>query len=163
MDIKQAAEALGCSTKTLRRYIKRGLIEARKGKGQTGQAWNISPASLEDFKRKLQSGLVFPAIENMDKDGHPGTSIAKVDTSGTMDSPSFPACPTSLPPRARADWGRCLDSLPDILNVKEVAVFLGVGVSTVRELIKSGKLKSSRLGRGFKISKKALQNFSSKI
>jgi predicted site-specific integrase-resolvase len=39
MDLNEASKLLGLSTKSIRGYIKRGEIEARKVEGKTGRAW----------------------------------------------------------------------------------------------------------------------------
>ncbi|MEQ1792740.1 MAG: helix-turn-helix domain-containing protein [Nitrospira sp.] len=48
------------------------------------------------------------------------------------------------------------DQLPDWLNPEEVRVFLGLGRSTVYELIRSQQLPSRRFGRRIRIPKVAL-------
>lgn len=98
MTISEAAKFLDCSEKSIRRYIRKGVLEGRKGKGHAGQAWDISESSLEDFKQKLQSGVVFPTIEKVDKAGQPGAALVKVSTCVHLDIPAPSRCPTSLPP-----------------------------------------------------------------
>jgi predicted site-specific integrase-resolvase len=58
MNIDDSAKALGVSTKTLRGYIKKGVIEARLVEGKTGKEWNIEPSSLEAIKENKASRLV---------------------------------------------------------------------------------------------------------
>ena len=155
MNIEEAAKALGVSTKTLRNYIKRGLIEARLVDGKTGREW-----SLEAFKKNKESGLIYPAVEGVEKSGKPSKAIAMVEKPGTMEIPGFQGVPISLgPPRASDDKGRYSESLPDVLTAEEVAIFLGVGISTVRDYLREGKLKGLKLGRGWKISKDSLKAF----
>ncbi len=57
------------------------------------------------------------------------------------------------------DWGRYLDSLPDLLNAQEVAAFLGVSGDTVRNLLKDGTLHGAKLGKSWRVSKQSLERF----
>lgn len=159
MNISEAAKALEISEKSLRRYIKQGKIEARLLQGKTGQEWQIELSNLEAFKRKKESGTVFPAVEAMDKRRQPGKSIARVDKPGTVDSPALTAVPHSLPQRARDDGGRYLETLPDVLSAEEVATFLGVGTALIRDCLREGKLRGVKFGRRWKISKDSLKTF----
>lgn len=163
MDIKEAAKTLGVSTKTLRRYIKKGSLEARKGSGQGGQAWDIPESSLRDLKEKLQSGVVSPTIEKLDKGGQPGASLVKVDTSGHLSLDIGHKLTAHMSNIRMGEPGTHIDELPSILTVEEVARYLRVGVATVREYIKSGKLRSVKLGRGWKVSRRSLEAFEKKL
>ena len=46
-----------------------------------------------------------------------------------------------------------------MLNIREAAVLLTVGESTVRRLLKSGKLSSLKVGRQFRIEQKSIEDF----
>ena len=48
---------------------------------------------------------------------------------------------------------------PDVLSVNDVAALLQVGRNNAYKLVQSGKLKSVRIGRTHKISKKSLIDF----
>ncbi len=47
----------------------------------------------------------------------------------------------------------------DIMNVAEVAAFLGVGKNRIYELLNEGTIKGFRMGRTWKISKLALEKY----
>lgn len=47
----------------------------------------------------------------------------------------------------------------DILNVAEVAAYLGVGKNRIYELLKNSTLKGFRMGSTWKISKLALETY----
>lgn len=47
----------------------------------------------------------------------------------------------------------------DILNVAEVAAYLGVGKNRIYELLKNNTLKGFRMGSTWKISKLALETY----
>lgn len=160
MNIEEAAQVLGVSTKTLRNYIKRGFIEAKLVDGKTGKEWNIEPSSVEAFKKNKESGLIYPAVEGVEESGKPAKAMARVEKRGTMELPGVQALPISLgPPRSSENTGRYLESIPDVLSADEVATFLGVSVATVRDYLREGKLKGLKLGRGWKISKSSLERF----
>ena len=49
-----------------------------------------------------------------------------------------------------------LDDLPMTLRVEELMPILGIGRNTAYELVRSGKLRSIRVGRQMRIPKNAL-------
>lgn len=55
--------------------------------------------------------------------------------------------------------GRCLDDLPLVLTVLEVADFLKVSKSCAQELCRSGELRHVRVGRFIRIPRPALATF----
>lgn len=52
-----------------------------------------------------------------------------------------------------------LEQYSDVLTVLEVAEILKIGRNTTYELVRSGQIKSIRIGRQIRIPKTALQNF----
>lgn len=54
---------------------------------------------------------------------------------------------------------RYLDSYPDVLTPEEAMKVLGVGRNKIYDLLKSGCIKSLRLGKLYRIPKKYLQLF----
>lgn len=159
MTIEEAAKALRVSTKTLRNYIKKGIIEARLVDGKTGKEWNIEPSSLEAFKGNKELGLIFPTVEGLEEGGKTTKAVARVEKPGTMEVPSFQGGIISLGPPRASEPKRYLDSLPDILSVAEVAAFLSVSSSTVRGFLKDRTLHGVKLGRGWKVSRLSLEKF----
>lgn len=49
-----------------------------------------------------------------------------------------------------------LDSLPEIITVKQLAEFLQVSELTVKRAIKAGDLKAFKVGRDWRIEKEAV-------
>ena len=54
---------------------------------------------------------------------------------------------------------RSLDDLPMTLRVEDLMPLLGIGRNTAYELVRSGKLRSIRVGRQVRIPKNALIEF----
>ena len=54
---------------------------------------------------------------------------------------------------------RSLDDMPMTLRVEELMPILGIGRNTAYELVRSGKLRSIRVGRQVRIPKNALVEF----
>ena len=54
---------------------------------------------------------------------------------------------------------RSLDDLPMTLRVDELMPILGIGRNTAYKLVRSGKLRSIRVGRQVRIPKNALIDF----
>jgi excisionase family DNA binding protein len=51
------------------------------------------------------------------------------------------------------------DSAPDVLNVEEVAALLRIGRNGAYDLVKSGVLRSVRIGRRIVVAKSSLLSF----
>ena len=49
-----------------------------------------------------------------------------------------------------------LESLPDIITVKQLAEFLQTSDQTISRFLKNGKLKGFKIGREWRISKEAV-------
>ena len=54
---------------------------------------------------------------------------------------------------------RSLDDLPMTLRVEELMPILGIGRNTAYELIRSGQIRSIRIGRQIRIPRDALLEF----
>ena len=52
-----------------------------------------------------------------------------------------------------------LSEQPDLLTVKQAQAALGIGRISIYNLIESGQIKAFRIGRAYKIPKKALRDF----
>ena len=52
-----------------------------------------------------------------------------------------------------------LDQLPLVLKVGQLAAVLGVGINSAYEMVRSEKIRSVRIGRQYKIPKKALEDY----
>ena len=57
---------------------------------------------------------------------------------------------------------RSFDQLPLVLQVEDLMTLLGIGRNTAYELVRSGQIRSVRIGRQIKIPKDALLEFLSK-
>lgn len=51
------------------------------------------------------------------------------------------------------------EPLPLVLSVEQLAVVLQVGRNTAYELVRSGSIKSIRVGHQIRVPKKAIQSF----
>ena len=51
-----------------------------------------------------------------------------------------------------------LDDLPLFLTVEQTAAVLGIGRNTIYDMVRSGRIKSVRLGRQIRIPKSALNS-----
>ena len=54
---------------------------------------------------------------------------------------------------------RSFDELPLTLRVGDLMPILGIGRNTAYELVRSGKIRSIRIGRQLRIPKDAIQNY----
>lgn len=51
------------------------------------------------------------------------------------------------------------EQLPQVLHVKDLQVLLSISHNTAYELVRSGKIRSIRIGHTYKIPLEALQEF----
>ena len=54
---------------------------------------------------------------------------------------------------------RSYDELPLTLRVEDLMPILGIGRNTTYELVRSGKIRSIRIGRQLRIPKDAIQDY----
>ena len=54
---------------------------------------------------------------------------------------------------------RSFDELPLTLRVEDLMPILGIGRNTAYELVRSGQIRSIRIGRQLRISKDAVQEY----
>ncbi|MCD8149126.1 MAG: helix-turn-helix domain-containing protein [Clostridiales bacterium] len=52
-----------------------------------------------------------------------------------------------------------ISNYPDVLKPKDVMVILGIGKNTVYKMLKSGELKSIKVGKQYRIPKKYLLQY----
>ena len=52
-----------------------------------------------------------------------------------------------------------LNKYPDVLNVKQLCEVLGIGKNTAYKLLKSGEIKSVKIGHVYKIPKKYVKQY----
>lgn len=162
MNIDEAAKFLGVSTKTMRRYLKKGLVQGKIIEGEHGKEYEIEPVSLESFKVKKSEESILPTVEPSKKQS--GRAIATLDNPRTLDILDLGQGRVAHHKDLRmGEPSRYIDSQPDILTVQEVADYLGIGVSTVRDYLRDGLLKGAKIGKGWKISKDSLKAFVKKL
>ena len=51
------------------------------------------------------------------------------------------------------------DNIPMVFSVPELAEILGIGRNSAYELVKSGKIKSVKIGKNIRLSKQALMDY----
>ena len=58
--------------------------------------------------------------------------------------------------------GRCLEDLPLVLRVDDLMEVLSIGRNTAYELIRSGKIRSVRIGTNYRVPRDALAEYLAK-
>jgi len=58
---------------------------------------------------------------------------------------------------------RMFNSYPDVLSVKQLCEILDIGKNTAYRLLQSGEIKSIKIGKVYKIPKKYVKEYISKI
>lgn len=171
MDIEEAAEYLGVSTKTLRRWVSQGRIQARRVPSPTGPRFDFDPQDLDGL-RVQHHPEVMPDRERLDKTGNDLPDVVPSDQPLTLPA-AIPQALDILREMAGAitaavskSLGKtgtidpALSSLPALMTVDQAAGYLQVSPTKVRELLREGKLRGIRgMGRGWRIKREDLRRF----
>lgn len=188
MDIEEAVRHLDVSTKTLRRWVSQGKLQARRIPGATHPRLDFSPEDLDALQRELVHPEVI--LDNVDEAGQPpSTDDQFVQVPANLDKLGQPPQEDSLPVQVSSLSPIALNILEEIakalqanldksghqpgqtgklprqgfallLSVEEAASYLGVSPAKIRELLREGKLRGIRgMGRGWRIKREDLKKF----
>lgn len=171
MDIEEAAEYLGVSTKTLRRWVSQGRIQARRVPSPTGPRFDFDPQDLDGL-RVQHHPEVMPDKERLDKAGNDLPDVVPSDPSLTLPA-AIPQALDILREMAESiteavskgldktgTFDPTLSRLPALMTVDQAAGYLQASPTKVRELLREGKLRGIRgMGRGWRIKRDDLRRF----
>lgn len=146
----EASEFLGVSEKTISRYVSSGKLLARYVAGKTGKQLEFDADELERFK----SEAITPVEVRQDR------TTALV--------PAVPSAATSelfaeFVRAVIAETGQDKRAVPTsekmVLSLDEATALSGVPRSVLNEARRDGRLKSQRIGRGYKVLRADLEAF----
>jgi excisionase family DNA binding protein len=171
MNIKEAAEYLGISVKTLERKIAGGEIAVAYVPGATGKQRTFDRAELDRFKaaeaeRLVATTYVMSKSRNFDA---PSTPHALQRAGGEQGMQAFALMvadalqgrQTPGTATGRAVFVELKDKLT--LSFKEASRLSGVPESHLRIAYANGKLRGAKIGRGVRVSPDALKAYVAKI
>jgi len=188
MNKKEAAAALGLSTRALERYIGLSRISVAYVRGRTGDEARFDRAEVERFREELETrkpaaAAIADEAPNSEAANSPDLqprSLARL--SGQAGSQALESSPargsmaalgeaiaallqgqqtpgTGISERATvADLSHKLS-----LSVKEAARLSGLSEGHLRAAIKAGKLKARIIGKGYRISPDVLRAYVKKV
>ena len=173
MTKKEAADFLGVSTRTLERNTEKNLIAARYEKGKTSDVLVYDLEELERFKAERESPVHLPTIEaatptnrmenspstNSDTalarfgegqpmgDGASDFAFALVQAIAQM-QPHADAGPLATPPSQKL-----------LLSLGEAQSYSGLSRANLMDAIHAETLAAQKIGRGWKIKRRDLENY----
>ncbi len=154
MNIKEAAEYLGISVKTLERKIAAGDVSVAYVPGATGKQRTFDRAELDRFKvaeseKAVATTYVISKSRNFDAPS-PSQALQRVGS-----EQSIQALGQAIADALRATQdGRTDVPLRDkmTLSFKEAALLSGVPESHLREGYARGMLRGAKIGRGVRVT-----------
>ena len=173
MNKQEAAEFLGISTRTLERHTKASRVAARYEKGKTSDVLVYDREELERFKAELESPVHLPTIEadapinhmvpqtatssdtalarfgegNPMGDGASDFAFALVQAIAQM-QPHADAGPVATPPSQKL-----------LLSLGEAQSYSGLSRANLMDAIHGETLAAQKIGRGWKIKRRDLENY----
>ncbi len=158
----------------MRRWIKTRKVHATKSQGPNGVQYQLSLADLDAVRKPGVPRPELVSKEGLSRNEHFGLDTEHNNAHPDPVSPPnaleiFSAHPEqdtlsmmkALVEAIREPMGEHvgLDNMPELLTVAQAAVVLQVGEGTVRQLLKHNGLRGKKLGRGWRVSKKAIRDF----
>jgi excisionase family DNA binding protein len=179
MNKKEAAHALGISTRALERYIGLNRISVSYVRGRTGDEARFDPAEVERFRQELEtrkpasSAIADEAANSPEAQPRHLARLSEVSGSHALESSPSPGSMASLGAAVAAllrghgspEMGASVADLSHklSLSVKEAARLSGLSENHLRTAIGEGKLKARIIGKGYRISPDVLRAYVKKI
>lgn len=146
MNKKQVAEFLGVSTRVVEKYASEGRLgQVIYVRGKTGKQAEYNREAVENLKTVLES---------------PDTAIATKTPDARLIVASLVEAMASRE-GLRSASVRVSEKL--LLNLNDCKLLTGLSERSLRDAIKSGRLKAKIIGRGWKVKKQELDNFVSNL
>jgi excisionase family DNA binding protein len=171
MNIKQAAEYLNISVKTLERKIAAGDVSVAYVPGATGKQRTFDAAELDRFKaseseKAAATTYVISKSRNSD-----APSLNALQRGGNEQGIAMLVSMLADAVHAQGTRGNDTGgqvSITDLsakltLTIDDAARLSGLSANHIREAIKTGKLKARIIGRGWKIAPDILKTYVTKI
>jgi hypothetical protein len=146
MNKKGVSEFLGVSTRIVEKYASEGRLgQVIYVRGKTGKQAEYNREAVENLKTVLES---------------PDTAIATKTPDARLIVASLVEAMASRE-GLRSASVRVSEKL--LLNLNDCKLLTGLSERSLRDAIKSGRLKAKIIGRGWKVKKQELDNFVSNL
>lgn len=162
MNKKQAAQHLGVSTRAIERYTAKGKLTPTYEKGRTGPAPIYDKSQLDELKKEM--GTASSTLHQSVKSEKPAKDKAGKKSKLIIHPNKNNGLAGLLAAIDRARTPSALDvSAKLLLSIREVQKLTGLSDKHLRNAIRSGKLKSKVIGRGFKVKRTDLDTYVRKL
>jgi excisionase family DNA binding protein len=157
MNREEAAQELGISVRSLQRAVKRGALQVKYRRGQSGKHEAVfDPEQVASFKEEMEREIV----------PEPAPIASTSDTALTrIDAPEARNALIQLLERANK-----LDKAPPVaienkplLKLNEASILTGLSRQILKNAIDNKKLKAQILGKAWRIKKSDLETFIQKL
>lgn len=165
MNKREAAAAVGVSTKTLERFVTEGKLHPKKVHGPTGLQNEFDEAEIEALARERATPIseARPAVERQAEKRQEQTQAIMRRNSGNTDALAMLA--QLIRPTGKPGAPAVAIESKVFLTVKEAAALSGLGVSHLEDAVKRKKLKAHKLAhvRGRRIKRQDLDAYTEKL
>lgn len=159
MNKEEAAEFLGCSLRTLERYMQQGKITFRYKKGKTRQVAVFDEQELERFREQLGQATIKPAVEPRQTPPQETHELATLN----HERSEVEQLARIIEMLLTTQTTRVRISEKLILTLDESRQLSGLSKQHLRRAIASGHLKAQKLGKGWKIKRQDLEKYVSDL
>jgi excisionase family DNA binding protein len=167
MNIKEAAEHLGISVKTLERKVAAGDVAVAYVPGATGKQRTFDAAELDRFKAAEVEKTVattYVISKSRNSDAPSPNALQRAGNAEGMQSLALmvaDALRGNQTPENDHQDVPLRDKMT--LSFKEAARLSGVPESHLRAAYADGKLRGAKIGRGVRVSPDALKSYVTKV
>lgn len=181
----EAAEYLGCTTRTIERHIQSGKLSVRYEPSLNGEVAMFDPEELENFRAGKATVRIKPVVESeqsplMPKAPQDPNSQGQITRRPDRSELSQSQQPESVPlgiGTLIAPLGAWLSKLTNaidnhgarvtttelrsklLLTLEEAQTITGLSRDILQEAIKNGKIPSKIMGKSYRIKQKDLERY----
>jgi excisionase family DNA binding protein len=158
MNKKEAASFLGISTRLVEKYASEGRLgEITYVRGKTGKQAEYNQEAVEKLKTALESPDTSLATTTPDARLFVAQLVEAITTREQANIEAIRGLLSGNIEEPRSASVRVSEKI--LLNLSDCRLLTGLSEQTLREAIKSKKLKAKIIGRGWKVKRQDLDEF----
>ena len=162
MNKKEAAELLGVSTRLVEKYASEGRLgEITYVRGKTGKQAEYNREAVEKLKDALESPDTALATTTPDARLFVAQLVEAITTREQANIEAIRGLLSGNSEEPRSASVRVSEKI--LLNLNDCRLLTGLSEGTLRDAIKSKKLKAKIIGRGWKVKRQDLDDFIKKL
>ena len=162
MNKKEVSEFLGVSTRLVEKYASEGRLgEVTYVRGKTGKQADYNREAVEKLKVALESPDTSLATTTPDARLFVAQLVEAITTREQANIEAIRGLLSGNIEEPRSASVRVSEKI--LLNLNDCRLLTGLSEGTLRDAIKSNKLKAKIIGRGWKVKRQDLDDFIKKL